>query len=72
MIKNQLSEWFRRVVAPGSILLAWFNLIPAWISEYMTKVWGKITYLFPNFQVWPEIIIHSQTSTVELLKFENG
>ena len=35
---------------PVALLLIWFNLIPAWISNYMPgKVWGEITYPFLNF-----------------------
>ena len=48
-------------------LLAWINLISAWISNYMpTKVWYEITYPFPNFngttvEVWEWEIILSHT-----------
>ena len=41
----------------------WITLIPAWISNHMpTKVWGEITYPFPNFngatvEVWKWICI---------------
>ena len=42
----------------GLLLLAWINLISAWISEYIHyKLWEEITYPFPNFngctvEVW--------------------
>ena len=33
-----------------SLLLTWFNLIPAWISNYIHyKEWDEITYPFLNF-----------------------
>ena len=42
----------------GPTLLTLFNLIPTWINNHMpSKVWGKITFPFPNFngagvEVW--------------------
>ena len=43
----------------GPLLLTWFTLIPAWISNYIYhKEWTKITYPFLN--------------TVQPLKFRNG
>ena len=41
-----------------SLLLTWFNLDPAWISNFIHhKIWDEITYPFPNFngctvEVW--------------------
>ena len=43
----------------STILFYGLTLIPAWMSNYM-----------PN-KVWEEIV-HSQTSTIALLKFGNG
>ena len=35
----------------GPYLLTWFNLAPAWISNYThIKLWDYITYPFPNFK----------------------
>ena len=34
----------------GPFVITWINLIPAWITNHMPhKVWGGITYSFPNF-----------------------
>ena len=34
----------------GPLLLIWFTLFPAWISNHMpSKVWDEITYPFLNF-----------------------
>ena len=46
----------------GLLLLTWTNFIPSIISKQMpSKVWGEITYPFPNFngksiEVWEWII----------------
>ena len=43
------------IVAPamdirGPLLLTWFNLNPAWVSNHMPRnVSDEITYSFPNF-----------------------
>ena len=56
---------------PGPLLLTWINVlrgltvIPEWWSNYTNyKVWGEITYPFPNFK--------GVTSTVLPFKFANG
>ena len=44
----------------GALLFTSFTLIPAWISYYI------------HYKVWMTLLIHSRTSTVHPLKFENG
>ena len=43
--------------SPLTLLPFWSAPIPAWISNYIDKVWDEITYAFPNFngatvEVW--------------------
>ena len=38
------------VVKYLTVDMTWLILIPVWISNHMpNKMWGEITYLFPNF-----------------------
>ena len=48
--KENIYSLSTTITHQGPFLLAWLTLTPAWTSNYINyKVWGEITYLFPNF-----------------------
>ena len=49
---NQTEQQYNPRIMPKicALILTWFSLIPAWISNHMHgKVWDEITYPLPNF-----------------------
>ena len=64
---SRVSQWSSlrcdRTTHRGSLLLAWYNSIPAWISDYI--------HLHPlKYEI--KLLVHSLTSTVQSLTFRNG
>ena len=72
----------QRVNLPGTpfTFMHWLTIFPAWISNHMSsKVWGEITYPFPNFNgctvdVWeccfiPHFTVETLYSTIYHSKY---